>query len=252
VRRALAVALALVATGALAIEDRANIETDAEPGAPRAWSYKLTPTWLRDSEARGAFDLNLRGNRDAHVWWVGHYQRGTEFQQTRAGYEYQLALGAVRIIASAQVATRGFLGGSLTFESLGRAYGLAGIGRTNERAYFNLNFDPNDSFLVGAGWRQSSATTITLFQVRDDRLATGQRVTHFVLRTRPSDRERWTIDAFRRSGWSGPEADEREVRRGTGVGITYDRDPYFARVVWDRRVNFTGSDMVRVAVGIRF
>jgi hypothetical protein len=46
-------------------------------------------------------------------------------------------------------------------------------GRTNLKDYFNLNFDPNDAILIGAGTRAIQHTTLSAFQIRDDRLGTG-------------------------------------------------------------------------------
>jgi hypothetical protein len=242
------------AGAALAIEDRA----DNDPSVPKqdgTIAWKLTATSLRETEQRSAIDLNLRGNEGANTFWLGHYQRGSEFLQTRAGYERQLEIPIGRIVGSAQLATRGFLGGSVTAElGTGSAFGLLGLGRTNLKTYYNLNFDPNDSQLYGAGWRQSKDTVLTLYQIRDDRLGTGQRVTHLVLRTKPERRTRWTIDLFRKKGYGGDadEAGERPSFKGTGFALAYDFEPWFVRVAWDPKVNFTSSDMLRVAGGMRF
>src|SRR5712672_1624525 len=159
----------LWASAAMAIEDRADNDP-SEPDEDGTIAWKLTATHLHETALRSAFDLNLRGN---------------EFRQTRAGYERQLEIPVGRIIASAQLATHGFAGGSITAElGKGAAFALAGWGRTNLKTYYNLNFDPNDSILLGAGWRASQDTVVTLYQIHDDRTDTGQRVTHLVLRTK--------------------------------------------------------------------
>lgn len=84
--------LATVCAAAHAIEDRA----DAEPNKPVAPGQtivrKLTPSLYRETAARSAFDLNLRGNREQDTFRAGQYRRGSEFQQTRAGYERQFGL----------------------------------------------------------------------------------------------------------------------------------------------------------------
>jgi hypothetical protein len=92
---------------------------------------------------------------------------------------------------------------------------------------------------------------VTVFQIRDDRLQTAQRVTHFVLRKKTSRRSRWTLDLFNRSGQSEPGPDS-ELFHGTGIVITYDRQPWFARLAWDPKANYTASDMTRLAIGVRF
>jgi hypothetical protein len=243
--------LASVSAAALGIEDRADIEPNEPVSPDRAIAWKLTPGLYRETAGRSALDLNLRGSRENDTFWIGQYQRGAEFQQTRAGYEHQFSMPFGRIIASGQYATHGFLGGSITLEAsmAGSYVGLLGWGRTNLKPYYNLNFDPNDSVLIGAGWRPDDETAVTLFQIRDDRLGTGQRVTHFVLRQKTGTRSRWTVDLFNRSGRSEPDA---ELFRATGIALTYDREPWFARLVWDPKVNYTSSDMTRAAIGVRF
>ncbi len=172
-----------------------------------------------------------------------------EFQQLRLGYENTLELPFGRLVPSLQYATRGFLGGSLTAEIGERYFGLAGFGRTNLKDYFNLNFDPNDMVLLGAGTRALPKTTLTAFQIRDDRLGTGQRVTHLTARIKPDDQTRWTVAVFHKEG--RPDASSDWVR-GTGVTVTYDFSRYFARLASDPHVNFSNNNMVRVAFGLRF
>ena len=251
---ALTVLTAVFACPALGIEDRADIEPNDLPsagGSPIAW--KLTPGVYTETAARPAADLNLRGNQEADVFWIGHYQRGEEFRQTRAGYERQFTVSNAKLIVSAQYASRGFVGASTTLEFNGgpdaRWFGLVGLGRTNTRPYYNLNFDPNDSTLIGAGWRPDASTTITGYQIRDDRLDTGQRVTHLVVRRKTGHLTRITIDVFERAGRASPEAD---LFRGTGITLTYDHDTWFVRASHDPKAGFTASDMTRLAIGMRF
>jgi hypothetical protein len=139
---------------------------------------------------------------------------------------------------------------SISFSGKGVPYfGLLGLGRTNTRPYYNLNFDPNDSTLIGGGWRSQDSTQVMLYQVKDDRLRTGQRVTHFVYRGKLDERSRLTLDLFRREGRSDPDAD---LVAATGLSLTYDREPWFVRIAWDPKVNYTASNMTRMAIGIRF
>jgi hypothetical protein len=154
-------------------------------------------------------------------------------------------------VPSLQVASHGFLGGSVNAEiGSERYFGLLGFGRTNLKPYYNLNFDPNDAITIGAGTRALPNTTLTLFQVRDDRLGTGQRVTHLTARnTRRVAGTRWTVDLFHRQGRETPES---EKLRGTGLAVGYDFDEYFARVAIDPHVNFSPNHMLRLAIGLRF
>jgi hypothetical protein len=223
----------------------------ASSAAAEEIEWKFTPTLYRTTNEASAFDLNLRGELDAHRAWVGFYRRGNEFQQLRAGYEYSAQLPFGRLLPSLQVASRGFLGASVNAELGSEKYfGLLGFGRTNLRPYFNLNFDPNDAITLGAGTRALGNTTVMLFQVRDDRLGTDQRVTHLTARnTRRVAGQRWSVDLFHREGRETPES---EKVRGTGIAVGYDYHQYFARVAYDPHVNFSPNTMLRLAIGLRF
>ncbi len=217
--------------------------------AEEAIEYKFTPTLYFTRNVTTAYDLNLRGSLGEHTAWVGFYRREEEFQQLRLGYENASAMPFGRLVSSLQYATRGFFGGSVTAEVGEKYFGLFGFGRTNLKPYFNLNFDPNDAITIGAGTRALPNTTLTLFQIRDDRLHTGQRVTHLTARWKPDERTRWTVDLFHKRG---SEEAGGEVVRGTGLALTYDFDKYFARIVSDPHVNFSPNPMLRVAFGMRF
>ena len=238
---------------ALALDDRADIEPNEPARADRSIAWKLTPSVYNESAGHSAADINLRGNRENDVFWIGKYQRGDEFEQTRAGYERQFSLPLGKFIASGQLASRGFVGASATFEfshsNKTPYFGLLGLGRTNRRPYYNLTFDPNDSTLSGAGWRPNESTATTLYQIRDDRLGTGQRVTHLVWRNKTGKRSRLTVDLVQRAGRADPDA---EFFHATGVTLTYDQEPWFVRVAWDPKANFTASNMTRLAIGARF
>lgn len=223
---------------------------DLKKADEEAIQYKLTPSYYRTSHQPDAYDINLRANLGSHTAWVGFYRQADEFQQLRAGYEDTIQLPFGRFTPSFQYATRGFLGGSATLEVGERWFGLLGIGRTNLKDYFNLNFDPNDAILVGLGTRAITNTTLSAYQIRDDRLGTGQRVTHVVARIKPTDRTRWTFDVFHREGKFS--AEDEVVVRGTGVSVTYDYDRYFVRLASDPHVNFTREHMLRVAAGLHF
>ena len=241
------------AAPAWAIDGRADTVQGGEPqAAPREEiAYKFTPTYYHTTNVTPAFDLNLRGNRGAHTAWIGYYQRSNEFQQLRLGYDNTMELPFGRLVPSLQYATRGFVGGSVTAEIGERYFALAGFGRTNLRDYFNLNFDPNDMVLLGAGTRALPNTTLSLFQIRDDRLGTGQRVTHMVTRINSGDKLRWTVDVFYKEGRADSDPASPRVH-GTGATLTVDYGRYFARVASDPYVNFSNEHMVRVALGMRF
>ena len=226
-------------------------EEAGEPKEENKVAWKFTPTWHSNSSQPNAWDFNLRGNTDTQTWWVGYYQRSNEFEQARLGYEHPVEFSYGHVVPSFQYASRGFLGGSLYAELGTEWFAIVGWGRTNLKDYYNLNFDPNDAVTFGAGKHLAPNATISLYQVRDDRLDTGQRVTHAIARWKPDAKTRWTVEAFYKEG--RPDSDPASERvHGTGLGLTYDFDPWFVHVTKDPHVNFSDNNMVRVAVGVRF
>lgn len=244
-------ALCAVAFLGLAAGAGAQDTRDEAPSKEGQIAWKLTPTYYSSTGQAPAWDVNLRGNTETQTWWVGYYRRQEEFTQLRLGYERPFELPSVKVVPSFQYATRGFLGGSVNAEIGATYFGVLGWGRTNLQDYYNLNFDPNDAVTFGAGTRALPKTVLTLFQIRDDRLDTGQRVTHLVARIRPDARTRWTLDAFHKQGRADSDPASPQVR-GTGATITYDFGRYFVRVASDPYVNFSNDHMVRVAFGMRF
>jgi hypothetical protein len=246
--------VALAAGSALAIEDRADVERNDVPPPQREFAWKATLGRYATREGLRSLDANLRANDDDDTLWIGFYREdGGGFDQWRAGWEHQLRLPVGRLVPSLQVASGGFVGGSATWVAYAgdddSLYALVGIGRTNLRPYFNLNFDPNDSTLLGLGWRPSRDTLLSAWQVRDDRLGTGQRVTHAVLVAGVGAADRIGLDLFRRTGRADPA--QAEPASGTGLALTWDRGGAFVRVARDANWDFAGGTMTRVAIGLR-
>lgn len=242
-----AVALLLAVSGAA--------RADATPpgggdGVQReAWAFKLTPSYYRTTNQPDATDLNLRANHGPHALWLGYYRRPGEFEQTRTGYEYTAQLPFGQLVPSLQLATHGFAGGSLNAQIGDQVYALLGFGRTNTRDYYNLNFDPNDSVVYGLGTRLVPGSQLSLFTVKDNRLHTGQMVTHLVWRYFPDDHQRWTVDLSGKHGRADAEANPVS---GQALSVTYDYRDVFVRLARDRKVNFSEDDQTRVSVGMRF
>ena len=234
---------ALVAAGVVVSGSVRAADTDE-------WAFKFTSALYSERDSPIASDQNLRGNLGEHTAWIAHYQRGGEFAQTRAGYEYTVKLPFGQLIPSLQAATHGFVGGALTAQ-LGSdtTWAIVGFGRTNLKPYYNLSFDPNDSVVFGAGVRLRGSGVLSLFTVADDRLGTGQKVTHLVWRDRFTKDQRITIDLVHKTG--SPEAGLPGAP-GKGLTITYDHGNLFARIGREQRVNFTSGDQTRFAAGFRF
>jgi len=123
----------------------------------------------------------------------------------------------------------------------------AGIGRTNTKPYFNLNFDPNDARSLAAGYRDDSGRTYYLMAIRDDRLGTHQEHVHAVGRWPLQNRSSLTVDLLHKTGNgdSGPV----EV---WGASLTLDLADYFLRLSRDPHQNFSDLNATRLSFGLRF
>jgi len=235
--------------GSSAAHADAHAAEAADGTAVEPWSFKLTPSYYATSNQKDATDVNLRANQGSHTVWLGYYRRSSEFEQIRSGYEYTVQLPLVQLVPSLRLATHGFVGGSISAQLGDPIYLLLGLGRTNARDYYNLNFDPNDSLVYGVGTRLVPKSIISLFTVKDNRLHTGQTITHLVWRIAPNDQQRWTIDL---SSKHGRASVNEEAVSGQALSLTYDYRNVFVRVARDRKVNFTVEDQNRFSLGLRF
>ena len=195
-----------------------------------------------------ALDLNLRHSSDAGNFWVGWYRAPMQdVSQLRAGWDRTFTLGPVRVLPSVQWATGGFLGGSIGAETGETWFVGAGLGRTNLRPYANLNFDPNDSWTLSAGYRWADNHVLTVLMVRDNRENPDQQHLHLTYRTPVGDGQRLTLDLLAKRGLV-----EGEPVRRLGATVGYDWPRYFVRLAWDPKVNFTAQNMLRLSGGLRF
>lgn len=216
--------------------------------APDAIDCKLTLGHYRSNDGNPANDVNLRAALGPHTVWVGVYQDRAGLRQWRTGYERRDDFGPLRSVLSLQNASGGAWVGSASAEVGGASYAIVGWGRTNLHNYVNLNYDPNDAITLGVGTRAIDDTELSLFQVRDDRLSTGQRVTHAVLRRRFEGEQRVTVDVFAKRGLA---ADGRFVH-DRSLTLGYDRGPWFARLSHDPHAGFAAATQTRVSAGLRF
>lgn len=220
-------------------------ENDASAGA----DFKLTLGRYGSSDGNTGLDANLRTSLGPHTAWVGLYRDRSGYRQARSGYEYRLDGETLRTVFSMQSASGGVAVGSVTSEIGGANYAIVGFGRTNLRNYVNLNYDPNDAITLGVGTRAIGQTELTLFNVHDDRLHTGQNVTHLVLRRRFESEQRVTVDLFVKRGLT---SDGEFIRRDFSVSLGYDRGPLFVRFAHDLHAGFTPVMQNRLALGSRF
>ncbi len=192
-------------------------------------------------------DVNLRWRADDTSAWVGAYTDRNFGAQARAGADSSIGVGKyLQVQPSLQVASRGFVGGSLNLQAGGAWYGIAGIGRTDARPYFNLNFDPNDALTFGAGHHAADGTSYTVFVVADNRFHTGQRDWHANAQI-PFGDSHATFDLLRKSGLS----DAGRIT-GWGYSANWDWPGWFLRAAYDPYQNFSARNAWRFAAGIRF
>ena len=216
---------------------------EAEPS-----SYKLTLGSYRYADGSTGVDRNLRWQSgDTHAW-IGDYRDAAFGAQSRVGFDTSVALGAALLLQpSLQAATRGFVGASANLLLGDPWYAIAGWGRTNLRPYFNLNFDPNDALTLGAGWRGPAEQSVQLYCIADDRLHSGQKDWHLLVRQPLSGPERLTLDLLRKTG----DGDGGPVR-AWGLAATLDHSSWFVRLARDPKQNFSALDATRLSVGLRF
>ncbi|CAN5422412.1 hypothetical protein BH11PSE7_BH11PSE7_33100 [soil metagenome] len=212
-------------------------------------AFKFT-TGLYSSSAGGGLglDLNLRHTSDFGNIWLGWFRApSTDTSQARVGWDRTFTLGPIRLQPSLQVASGGFLGGSAMVEAGETWFAGAGLGRTNLRNYVNLNFDPNDAWMLSGGYRWADNRSLALQIVHDNRQNPDQRHVHVVWRTPVADGDRLTVDLLAKSGMVGGTSIHR-----IGLTVGYDWSRTFIRVAWDPKVNFTPQDMLRLSAGVRF
>lgn len=195
-----------------------------------------------------ALDINLRHTSELGNVWVGLFRAPVlDTSQIRAGWDRTYTLGPVRVMPSLQWASGGFLGGSIGLETGDTWFAGVGLGRTNLHQYANLNFDPNDAWMLNGGYRWADNRALSLLLVRDNRENPDQQHLHLVYRTPIDGGQRLTLDLLAKRGL----VDGVPIRR-LGASLAYDWPRQFVRVAWDPKVNFTAQDMLRLSAGVRF
>ncbi len=221
--------------------------------------FKLTLGRYRMSSDSTGFvgtDLNLRWRREGRNLWLGVYQDREFGHQVRAGYDEQWVLRddpvlPLQLQPSLQLASGGFVGGSIALQVGSPFYAQVGIGRTNLRPYANLNFDPNDAISAALGWQGEGGRQLQVLVIADDRLGTGQQHHHLALR--------WPLP----DGWSAPLRLTADLLHKQGLGDTgqvnawgwtlgLDGKVWFARLARDPKQNFSAQDAWRLSAGRRF
>jgi hypothetical protein len=234
----------LVFLAALALAQPALGQSSA---VPEPASYKFTAGQYAFSSASTGWDFNLRRSSAVGNLWVGLFQwPQQDVSQWRAGWDNTYGT-ALRITPSIQYASGGFWGGSIQAEVGHPWFASVGFGRTNLRPYFNLNFDPNDSYSLSFGRRSESHQLWMVQYVRDNRDNPDQQHLHLIYRTPVGEHERLTVDLLYKTGLVNGAMIYR-----TGLTVGYDWPRYFVKLAFDPRVNFTTDNVIRVSAGLRF
>lgn len=209
--------------------------------------FKLTTGWYHLSESGNGLDINVRHSSDYGNVWAGFFKvKDVDVQQWRAGWDRSFG-DDIRLQPSIQVASGGFAGGSLNVETGTNWVAGAGLGRTNLRPYYNLNFDPNDSWYVLAGYRGDDGKSVVATYVRDNRENPDQQHFHLTIRTPMLEKQRLTLDVLYKRGLV-----ENQRIGKLGATLTYDWPKFFARIAYDPRTNFTPDNAWRLSIGTRF
>ena len=214
--------------------------------APTA-NFKFTLGVYKFSENGTGVDANLRHSSDYGNAWVGYFRASKLYaDQWRGGWDKTFG-ETVRIQPSVQVASGGFVGGSLNIETGDSWFVGAGFGRTNLRPYFNLNFDPNDSWMLSGGYRADGGQSYSVGYVRDNRENPDQQHLHLTSRMPLAGKERLTLDLLYKRGL----VDGQRIAKVGGTA-TYDWPKFFVRLAFDPNTNFTADNVWRLSVGTRF
>lgn len=210
-------------------------------------SLKLTVGHF-SSGGMGSNDVNLRNSSAAGNLWLGYYasrQRGES--QLRGGWDHAFEVDGMRISPSVQAASMGFASFSVQAEAGESWFVGAGFGRTNLRPYSNLNFDPNDSWMISMGKRSAAGEVYYLQQVRDNRLNPDQQHIHAYYREPLSEGQRITLDLLYKKG----RVADTLIHKW-GMSVTYDWHRFFIGFAYDPKVNFTADNMFRTSIGLHF
>lgn len=208
---------------------------------------KLTVSSYQFSGGTSAEDINFRHSSSYGNAWFGLFNSGNlDVHQWRSGWDRSFG-DQVRISPSLQLASEGFVGGNLQAETGDSWFVGAGIGRTNLRPYWNLGFDPNDSYNISVGYRTEGGQTVALLYVQDNRRNPDQRHLHFFWRQPMPNTQRLTLDLLYKEGL---------VEGGTihrySASVTYDWPKLLLRVAYDPNANFGPDNLWRFSIGTRF
>lgn len=209
--------------------------------------FKVTAGYYRMGGSGDGLDFNVRHSSEVGNVWLGVFRAPTlDAHQWRGGWDRSFG-DSVRLQPSVQLAAGGFVGGSLNIETGSTWVAGTGLGRTNLRPYYNLNFDPNDAWSLLAGYRGDQGLNVTASYIRDNRQNPDQQHFHFTVRAPVFGGDRLTADLLYKRGL----VEGRRIAR-SGFTLTYDWPRYFVRLAYDPYSNFSADNVWRLSIGMRF
>ena len=218
----------------------------AEEGNTDKTEIKLTLGSYKYSGYSGT-DLNIRARKTDTDYWFGAYTDHEFGNQERLGADTTFQLTKVlQLQPSLQIASRGLLAGSANIQVGDIWFAYAGLGRTNLKPYFNLNFDPNDAATYGIGHRTEGNQLYNLYVIADNRLGTHQQDWHLTAKL-PFNTQHLAIDLLYKHG-NG----DTGVITAWGYSAAWNWEKLFLRVTKDPHQNYSTQDAWRIAAGIRY
>jgi len=196
-----------------------------------------------------AYDLKLRHQFGQLTAWIAGFYYPGNSKLLRVGAQYDYRKAWFHFVPTVEVATSKAVTGSLYSElGAGKTFAIAGVSRTNLKAFFDLFWDPSESVQLGIGHKLSSYNRIQAYTIFDVRLHTGQQNTHVLWRHKLNANNGITFDGVFKSG----HADSGKFIRDAGIGVYYDRPKWFWKLYYDPHVNFSSHTMVRAGIGVKF
>jgi len=195
------------------------------------------------------YDLNLRHQFGPITAWIAGFYDPKSTKLLRVGAQYDYKKAWFHLVPTLEVSTTRAMSGSLYSElGSGKTVAIAGVSRTNLRAFFDLFWDPGDSVQLGIAHKLSSYDRISAYTIFDVRLHTQQQNTHVVWRHKLNRNNGITFDGLFKSG----HTESGEFIHNVGIGVYYDRPKWFWKLYYDPHVNFTNQTMVRSGIGVKF
>jgi len=195
-----------------------------------------------------AYDLNLRHQFGPFTVWIAGFYDPKTNKLLRLGAQYDYVKAWFHFVPTVEVATSKAVTGSLYSEFGRKTFVIAGVSRTNLKAFFDLFWDPSESVQLGVGHKISGYDRIQAYTIFDVRLHTSQQNTHVLWRHKLNRNNGITFDGVFKSG----HTDSGEFIHNVGIGVYYDRPRWFWKLYYDPHVNFTARTMVRSGVGLKF